>query len=113
MTTEELCRCAQIARDQYRREMTYWWAQAISCLGAGGGLIVTARDLILWGNSRATVLGLGLAWLLSYWPYRSFKTRRLWRRHMAAVEAELSRRGEAAPADGDGGTCREGTEGGG
>ena len=107
MSTAELARYVEIARDQYRRELAYWWAQAISCLGAGGGLAVTMRDLILWGYSRATVLGLGLTWLLSYWPYRSFKTRRLWKRHMTAVEAELSRRGGTA-ADAAGGATGRG-----
>jgi hypothetical protein len=92
LSTDELARYGQIAYDQYQRELRYRWAQVLVLLLAGGGLIATARLFVLWGYSRTGVLALGLLALLSYWPYRGAKVRRLWWMHHRAVEKELERR---------------------
>jgi hypothetical protein len=92
LTPDELARYGQIAYDQYRREARFRWAQILMLLVAVGAALATSRGLILWGYSRTGVLWLGLSALLSYWPYRSAKVRRLWWRHCEAVKDEQKRR---------------------
>jgi hypothetical protein len=96
LTPDELARYRQIAYDQYRRETRYRWAQILLLLVAVGAALATTRGLILWGYSRTGVLWLGLSALLSYWPYRSAKVRRLWWRHCEAVKDEQKRRATRA-----------------
>jgi hypothetical protein len=94
----ELAKYGEIAHDQYRRELRFWWAQVLLMLLALAGLGLTVRGIILWGYSRTGVLSLGLSALLSYWPYRSAKVRRLWGGHLKAVRAEQSRRADVRAA---------------
>jgi hypothetical protein len=92
MSNDELVRYGQIALDQYRRELRYWWAQGLLGLAAVGGAAIMLRGLVLWGYSGSGLLTLGLSALMGYWPYRSAKTRKLWWGHYTAVLEEQMRR---------------------
>jgi hypothetical protein len=43
---------------------------------------------LTWGGAASVVLSCALG----YWPYRQAVVRRLWRRHVLAVEHEQARR---------------------
>jgi hypothetical protein len=92
LTGDELVRYQQIALDQYKHECRYRWAQAAMLVLAAASAVASARGIILWGYSRTGVFTLGLSALLSYWPYRSAKVRRLWWQHYVAVQDEQKRR---------------------
>jgi hypothetical protein len=92
LTDDELARYGQIANDQYRREVRWWWAQALLCLAAGGAVLWALRSLFLAGSGRLALLMLGFSALLGYWPYRKAKSRRLWWGHYQTVVEEQQRR---------------------
>ncbi len=93
LTDEELGQYAQVATDQIAREVRWWWLHAL--------MVVSAVALAGWVGIRwfseglgieRLVYGIGAVLFLAYWPYRSAKTKRLWREHRNAVEGELARR---------------------
>jgi hypothetical protein len=92
LTDDELARCAEIARDQMRRELRNWWVQILFACGAVASVVWMGWGLIVSGVSRSTLLPLGLSAVLGYVPYRKAKVRSLWQRHCDAVEAEQERR---------------------
>ena len=92
LSDDELERYGAIALDQYDHELRHWWAQILAIAAALVVLFLAVRGLIVSGMARYGVLALGFCWGLSYWPYRSAKTRALWWGHYAAVLAEQARR---------------------
>jgi hypothetical protein len=95
LTDDELARYGEIARDQVGRELKHRWLQLALTFGAFGSGLWTTWGIILAGFRGSALLTLGLAAALGYWPYRKAKTRRLWKVHCDAVEAEQARRREA------------------
>ena len=96
LTDDELARCADIARDQMRRELRSWWVQILLAGGAAMSMLWMGWGLMISGVTRSTLLPLGLSAVLSYWPYRKAKVRSLWQHHCDAVEAEQERRRAAS-----------------
>ncbi len=92
LTEEELNQYGRIAQDQIRRETRWRWAQILAGFAAAGLTVWMSFRLFQGGMERFRWLPLGLVVLLSYWPYRGRKTRRLWQGHYEAVQAELARR---------------------
>ncbi len=92
LTEEELDQYGQMAQDQISREDRWRWAQAAAGFVAAALAVWISVRLIQGGWERFWWLPLGLAAVLSYWPYRSLKTRRLWQGHYDAVKQELERR---------------------
>ena len=103
LSDEELARYGDIARDQATAELSRWWVQAGLALGALALVGWTAVKLGAPGwleaagidancVGRCTAIGLGLALLLGYWPYRRVKNWTLWNQHCKAVQVEQERR---------------------
>jgi hypothetical protein len=96
LSDDELVRYGEIARDQMRRELGDWWLQLLLTAGAVGSLVWMGWGVVTTGVGRSTLLQLGLAVALGYWPYRKAKVRALWLSHCAAVDKEQDRRRAAA-----------------
>jgi hypothetical protein len=94
----ELERYGAIALDQHADELRLWWAQALAAVGALAAAIFAARGLMVSGLGRIVFLALGFSAALSYWPYRSAKTRALWWSHYVAVLDEQAKRASRSPA---------------
>ncbi|MEL7048353.1 MAG: hypothetical protein AAFO75_05210 [Pseudomonadota bacterium] len=100
LTVDELQKYAEIASDQISKEQK--WALgylallviSLGCLGWVGLGIAKSGLTMMYG------LGLALAGLLAYWPYRSMKTKKLWRGHCDAVKIELAKRKTAPEPNG-------------
>lgn len=99
LTDDELARYGEIAADQRRQEWRHAWAQLLLLGASLGCLAWAARSFAMNGLTwvgAASVLG---SCALGYWPYRQAVVRRLWRRHVRAVEREKARRRTAEPRE--------------
>lgn len=92
LSDEELGQYAQLATDQIAREGRWIWLKAAAGLTAVGLLAWTGFETFYLGFDRVRLYSLGLAGVMSYWPYRSLKSWRLWRGHLDAVRDERVRR---------------------
>ncbi len=92
LTDEEVTRYMDIARDQLNHEERLAWLK-VSLATIAAALV--AYDLAHGYRNGITtwhVVGLALAALLGYWPWKVRAYRRLWMKHVAATKAELARR---------------------
>lgn len=96
LTDEELARYGEIAADQRRQEWRHAWAQVLLVIAAVASIVWVLRAIALNGLSWPPVAGLAVALAFAYWPYRQWVVRKLWRRHLQAVEREKARRRAAA-----------------
>ena len=96
LTDEELARYGEIAADQRRQEWRHAWAQVLLGIAAVAGVVWALRTMALNGLSWGPAAGLALGFACAYWPYRQWVVRKLWRRHLVAVEREKARRRAAA-----------------
>jgi hypothetical protein len=92
LTDDELARYGEIAADQRRQEWRHAWAQLLMSGASVACLAWAVRSFAMsgltWGGAASVVLSCALG----YWPYRQAVVRRLWRRHVLAVEHEQARR---------------------
>jgi hypothetical protein len=96
LTDEELARYGEIAADQKRLEWRHGWAQVLLAVAAVASITWAIRAVALNGLTWSPIAGLALGLTCAYWPYRQWVVRKLWRRHLVAVEREMARRRTAA-----------------
>jgi hypothetical protein len=92
LTDEEVTRYMSVAQDQVRLEERLALVKVLSAIGAIVLGVLVAWHVVTSGLARLDVAGLGLAAVMGYWPWRVFKCRQLWLKHLEAARAELARR---------------------
>ncbi len=95
LTDEELDQYGRMAIDQVRLEVRWAWLQVILValgLALAGWTVVKTLEI---GFDRTRFFSFALAGALLYWPYRSARTRALWKGHNNLVRRELARRQSA------------------
>lgn len=93
MSNEELARYGDIARDQKALE---WNNAALQALAIASALILAAIAVAeVWAgwSWQLVVLTAILTGVCANFPWQKHRMRRLWSRHIKAVEQELARRG--------------------
>ncbi|MGI9521642.1 MAG: hypothetical protein ACR2PG_08340 [Hyphomicrobiaceae bacterium] len=96
LTDDELEKYSQIAADQRDVEYDRWWAQVACMLGTIAALVLAVRMLAMGGQTRSAILFAVVAIAVGIWPYRKARMRRLWQRHLIAVDRERARRASAS-----------------
>ena len=103
LSEEELGQYRRVAQDQVVREERWrWLLAAVAIAGVVIGIWSVGQ---LWDRGFAgwAFGALGLALAMGYVPYRVSRSRKLWKAHVDAVEAERSRRAAGREGQGDGG----------
>lgn len=96
LSDEELDQYATLANDQVRQERRWVWIQLIMLAAAIGLTVWLVWRAARQGPDMSTLYASALAIGLIYWPWRSAKVCRLWKRHSAAVGQEVARRRQDA-----------------
>jgi len=94
LTNEELDQYGRVALDQMQREDRWKILQGFFVLVAALVALWSVGRMYSAGFSASTLYTLGISALMGYWPYRSAKSKRLWRGHLDAVRGEKARRAE-------------------